>query len=304
MATLFTFPGQGSQRSGMLKSVYNQETKHLFTSASDILGFDVFDIDNDLSLKNNQNTQIAMTLCAIASAEMLIHRNIMPDYVLGLSIGAFSAVVVAGIISFEEGIRLVSLRGKLMSDAYPTDYGMAAIIGLSTQKTIQLIAQVASSTDAVYLANINTESQHIISGSLHALTVMCELAKKHQARSAKLIKVNVPSHCQLLTTQADQLLEAMAHVTFNRPTITYVSANRARTLFDPDIIKKDLALNMANQIQWWQTTEMLAERGVKLAVELSPGSVLTNLSKISMVTTQCLSFDNNTINTLKSLYER
>lgn len=305
MSILFTFPGQGSQKPGMLQKLnVNGVTQGVFEQASDMLGYNVFDLDLQAAQKNNKNVQVGLTVCAIACVELLASEGIQADYVLGLSIGAFPAAIASKMISFEQGLQLVSLRGKLMSDAYPTGYAMAAIIGLPLHKIQALINSVNQTHLPVYLANINTEYQYIISGPISSLEVICQQARLLQASSAKLMNVNVPSHCLLLEEQAQLLYQEIQTATFAPAQSTFVSANAARVIFKPELIKKDLAFNMAQQVKWWETAAMLNQRGVSMAIEMTPGSVLSKLCAASMPSTQCLSLETSSLNSIKVLADR
>ncbi|ASA54839.1 malonate decarboxylase subunit epsilon [Vibrio gazogenes] len=302
MATLFTYPGQGTQKAGMLTELNAFPLgQQILQQASDHLAQDILSLDNETALLNNRNTQVALTVCSYACSQILRDLGIEPDYVLGLSIGAFPAAISAGILTFEQGLDLVARRGELMASAYPQDYGMAAVIGLSLPVLQTLLRQAQAQGHPVFIANINTESQVVISGSVAALNAVCELALAKQATSAKLLKVNVPSHCELLAPQAEIFNQAFDGIDLARPKITYVSANAARVLYPTDRIRDDLAHNMARQVHWWETVAMLKERGVTLAIEMKPGSVLTNLCKASMPDTIAVAMASENLNNLVAL---
>ncbi|WP_417760978.1 ACP S-malonyltransferase [Shewanella sp.] len=305
MATLFTFPGQGTQKAGMLTALQQFDLgRQLLAQASDHFGENVLLLDSELALKNNRNTQVALTICGYAYASILRQRNIMPDYVLGLSIGAFPAAICAGIITFEQGLDLVAHRGELMASAYPAGYGMAAVIGLSLPVIQKFISDANALGHCLYVANINTESQVVISGKNESLSYLCELAIQCQATSARLLKVNVPSHCALLAAQAEVFARAFDSMALKRPQCTYVSANAARAMFQSDKICDDLTHNMARQVHWWETVAMLKERGVTLAIEMKPGSVLTGLCKTSMPETIAVAMESENIDNLAMLMQK
>ncbi|MFG0885673.1 ACP S-malonyltransferase [Vibrio sp. CJQ_6] len=305
MATLFTFPGQGTQKAGMLTELQSFPIgQALLTRASDHLGQNVLELDNETALLDNRNTQVALTICSYAYAEILRAMAIKPDYVLGLSIGAFPAAISAGIITYEHGLDLVSRRGELMSRAYPQGYAMAAVIGLPLPVLEQLLEAARAAGHVVYIANINTESQVVISGRVDSLQAVCEMALAKQAISARLLKVNVPSHCQLLADQAAQFAQAFDQVSIQRPKITYVSANAARVLVPLERIRDDLTHNMARQVHWWETVAMLKERGVTLAIEMKPGSVLTGLCKASMLDTISVAVESESLDNLAALMRK
>ncbi|MBF9001007.1 ACP S-malonyltransferase [Vibrio nitrifigilis] len=302
MAILFTFPGQGTQKAGMLTDLQQFPIgQQLLNRASHHLGQDVLELDNETALLNNRNTQVALTICSYAYAQILRDLGMKPEYVLGLSIGAFPAAISAGIISYEQGLDLVTRRGELMANAYPEGYAMAAVIGLPLPTLKQLLADATEQGHVVYIANINTESQVVISGRVDSLQAVCDLALTKQATSARLLKVNVPSHCALLANQAEQFSHAFESLEFKRPNITYVSANAARVLVPVERIRDDLTHNMARQVHWWETIAMLKERGVTLAIEMKPGSVLTGLCKASMPDTISVAAESENLANLAAL---
>lgn len=305
MSTLFTFPGQGAQKPNMLADLpKHPAVEVILKRASDVLGQSVYELDTEAALAFNRNVQVSMTIAACATHEWLVAEGVKPSYVLGLSIGAFSAAICAGVMSFEDGLKLVDLRGRLMQEAYPEGFGMAAIIGLPTQTVRQIVEQVQLTGKKAYIANINTESQTIISGDYQGLDYACQLATELHATKAKRLNVNVPSHCQLLEKQAEQLWQAIEAVEFKRPKVAYASASAARVLYDVEKIRHDLAYNMARQVKWWETAAMIDQRGVKLAIELTPGSVLTGLCKASMQQTYCTSLETTSLENSKALYQR
>ncbi|WP_068713008.1 ACP S-malonyltransferase [Vibrio tritonius] len=305
MATLFTFPGQGTQKAGMLSELNNFSIgQQILQQASEHLNQDILSLDNEEALLNNRNTQVALTVCSYAYAQILQSLAIKPDYVLGLSIGAFPAAITAGIITFEQGLDLVARRGELMAGAYPQGYGMAAVIGLNLTVLQTLLTEAQQQGYPVFIANINTESQVVISGSIEALDYVCELALAKQATSAKRLKVNVPSHCELLAPQAETFSHAFDGIELSRPKVTFVSANAARVLYPTDRICDDLTHNMARQVHWWETVAMLKERGVTLEIEMKPGSVLTGLCKASMPDTIAVAMESESLDNLVALQQR
>ncbi|MGO1296533.1 MAG: ACP S-malonyltransferase [Vibrio sp.] len=305
MATLFTFPGQGTQKAGMLHNLMAFDIgRQLIERASHHLQQDVLTLDTPHALENNRNTQVALTICSYAYAEILRAQEIEPDYVLGLSIGAFPAAISARCMDFEHGLSLVARRGELMAQAYPEGYSMAAIIGLPVATVSALIDEAAQANYLTYIANINTETQVVVSGGNDALDYLCQQALQKQASSARRLNVNVPSHCQLLAEQAEQFAHAFEPISLTRPTTTYVSANAARVLYPTARIRDDLIHNMARQVHWWETVAMLKERGVTLAIEMAPGSVLTGLCKASMPDTISIALDNENLSNLTALVRR
>ncbi len=173
MSSLFVFPGQGAQRVGMLHGLAPQ----VLDEAGDVLGEDVLQLDSAEALQSTRAVQLCLLIAGVAASRRLLELAPAPDYVAGLSIGAYPAAVVAGALGFEDALRLVSLRGELMQQAYPQGYGMTAIIGLDLAAVEALLAQVHSDRTPVYLANINADNQVVIAGSDEAMTDVARQAR-------------------------------------------------------------------------------------------------------------------------------
>jgi len=248
----------------------------LLEEASDSLGEQVLALDSQAALQSTRAVQLCLLLAGVAWARWLMQRSPAPDYVAGLSIGAYPAAVAAGALGFADAVRLVALRGELMQRAYPQGYGMTAVSGLDLASVERLLAEVGGE---VYLANLNSDNQIVIAGSD---TAMAEVAAKARSRGqgvARRLAVSVPSHCRLLDSPAAELAEAFANVALRRPRITYLSGSSARPIFDPQRLRDDLAGNMARLVDWRATLRTAYERGVRLHLEIPPGSVLSGLAR-------------------------
>ncbi len=268
MSSLLVFPGQGAQRPGMLQSLPAQ----VLDEASQALGEDVRALDGAKALESTRAVQLCLLIAGVAHARLLQYT---PDYVAGLSIGAYPAAVIAGALDFADAVRLVSLRGELMQQAYPQGYGMTAIIGPQLSTVEALLADIHSPDTPVYLANINADNQTVIAGSEAAMTLV---ARRIQGNGvARRLAVSVPSHCALLEQPARTL--AQAFVPLTAPRITYLSSTRARPIQNPEQLRDDLAFNMCRVVDWRGTVQSAYERGVRLQIELPPGAVLTGLSR-------------------------
>ena len=217
MSSLLVFPGQGAQRPGMLQAL----PADVLEQASDALGEDVRALDSAQALANTRAVQLCLLIVGVAHARQLQRT---PDYVAGLSIGAYPAAVIAGALDFADAIRLVSLRGELMQNAYPQGYGMTAIIGPELSTVEHLLTDIHSPDSPVYLANINADNQTVIAGSNAAMKRVADRIKGNGV--AKRLAVSVPSHCALLEQPAQVL--AQAFVPLKAPRITYLSSTRAR----------------------------------------------------------------------------
>lgn len=279
MSVLFTFPGQGAQKPGMLHALPDHpETARTLLEASRALARDVLALDTEAALRSTVAVQLCLLVAGVAMARVLAAHEAAPQMVAGLSIGAWPAAVTAGVLTFGDAVRLVELRGRLMEDAYPSGYGMTAIGGLTRQQLDPLVAQVHGPGREVYLANLNAPRQIVIAGQDAAMQAVAEIALTHGAQRAERLAVPVPSHCELLDAQSRTLGCAMDQVALARPGITYISSSQARALFDGQRIGADLAANMARPVLWADTVRHAWERGARLAIEMPSGSVLTKLT--------------------------
>lgn len=297
MSSLFVFPGQGAQRVGMLHGV----APRILDEAGAVLGEDVLRLDSAEALQSTRAVQLCLLIAGVAAARRLLEQAPAPDYVAGLSIGAYPAAVVAGALAFEDALRLVSLRGELMQQAYPQGYGMTAIIGLDLAAVEALLAQVHSETAPVYLANINADNQVVIAGSDGAMGLVAEKARSLGAGKACRLAVSVPSHCPLLEAPARTLAEAFAEVPVQAPTLGYLSGSRARSVINTEALRDDLAFNMCRVVDWRGTVQSAYERGVRLQIELPPGAVLTALARRVFEQGTVMAFDGARLDTLQAL---
>ncbi|MEE3878304.1 ACP S-malonyltransferase [Vibrio sp. YYF0003] len=301
MSILMTFPGQGTQRPNMISELpCHAEVELALQQVEEALGYSPTNFDSLDENSSNKDVQLALTISGYVQYRYLKAHGVQPNYMMGLSIGAFTAAICSGILDVQQGLNIVSLRGELMAQAYPSGYGMAAIIGLSQNQVSDLVLHSQEQGLCVYVANVNSENKTIVSGKLDDLDRICEQAIKAQAHSARRLNVSVPSHCELLASQAETLYAEMQKVPINRAESIYVSANRARVLHDAESIRRDLAFNMCQTVNLWDTLSMMGQRGVKLAMECAPGAVLTSLCQSSMNQTQCISLDSTNLdNTLE-----
>lgn len=279
MTTLLTFPGQGAQRAGMLHALPDHPVvMRTLDETTDVLGDDVLSLDSAQRLVSTISVQLCLLAAGVAMARCLIEEGAQVDAVAGLSIGAFAAAVIAGVVDYADALKLVALRARLMEEAYPHGYGMTAILGLEQAALERAVAEVNRADMPVYLANLNAPAQFVIAGSIPAMDRVATLAMEIGAHAAKPVAIAVPSHCPLLATQADALSRAFEGVHTRRPALQYFSASAARQLRDPERIAADLAHNMAVPVQWYETMQLARANGVRLAIEMPPGNVLTRLA--------------------------
>ncbi|WP_024695487.1 malonate decarboxylase subunit epsilon [Pseudomonas syringae] len=280
MSSLWVFPGQGAQQAGMLHQLPDDQTvRDCLQQACAALDEDVMALDTTPALQSTRAVQLCLLIAGVACARLLQARDCQPDYVAGLSIGAYPAAVIAGALAFEDAVRLVALRGELMQRAYPEGYGMTAVMGLDQAQVEAMIAQVHKAETPVFLANINAENQLVMAGSAEAMRQVGLLAKAAGAAAIKRLAVSVPSHCALLEAPARTLAEAFARVDLRKPNVRYLSGSTARPVMNPEKLRDDLAFNMCRVVDWRSTVETAYERGVRLQIELPPGAVLTGLAR-------------------------
>jgi len=275
MSSLFAFPGQGAQQVGMLHRL-PEGAGPLLEEASDTLGHQVLGLDSEQALQSTRAVQLCLLLTGVAWARRLLQQSPAPDYVAGLSIGAYPAAVTAGALAFADAVRLVALRGELMQRAYPQGYGMTALSGLDLASVERLLVEAGGE---VYIANLNSENQIVIAGSEAAMAAVAQRARGLGQGVARRLAVSVPSHCPLLDAPAAELAEAFAAVELRRPIITYLSGSSARPIHDPQRLRDDLAGNMARVVDWRATLRNAYERGVRLHLEIPPGSVLSGVAR-------------------------
>ena len=305
MSSLFAFPGQGAQKPGMLHRLPDQpEIAAALAEASDVLGEDALALDSTEALATTRAVQLCLLIAGVGGARVLMRDGLRPDYVAGLSIGAYAAAVTAGALDYADALRLVALRGELMQNAYPEGYGMTAILGLELAQVEGLLAQVQGPQAPVHLANINADNQIVIAGSDAAMAAVAQRAKALGASCARRLAVSVPSHSALLDGPAARLAEAFTAVTLRAPQLRYLSSTTARPITDPERLRDDLAFNMCRVVDWHGTLRTAYERGVRLRIELPPGSVLTGLARRVFDQGTLIAFDGARLDTLDVLLRR
>jgi [acyl-carrier-protein] S-malonyltransferase len=278
----FVFPGQGAQFAGMGKDLYERSAlaKELFEKANGILGYRITDImfeGTDEDLRQTKVTQPAVFLHSVISA-LCMGDEFKPEMTAGHSLGEFSALVAAGALSFEDGLRLVYARAMAMQKACELEPStMAAIIGLPDEKTEAICASV---TDEVCVpANYNCSGQIVISGSIKGIETACERMKEAGAKRALPLKVGGAFHSPLMEP-AKVELEAAIHATVINPPVCPVYQNvDALPHTDPSEIKKNLVAQLTASVRWTQTVRNMVTDGATDFTECGPGAVLQGLIK-------------------------
>jgi len=305
MSTLFTFPGQGAQRAGMLHELPQGEVvRDTLDQASAALQLDVLTLDNAAALRSTLATQLCLLVAGVAMARHLQHQGAVPDAVAGFSIGAYAAAVTASVISFDDALRLVDRRARLMAAAFPAGFGMLAVLGLPQPQLQALIALLHTPQAPLYLANLNAPTQLVVAGAEPALARLAGLAAAQGATDTRAIAISVPSHCALLADAASTLAQAMNKVRLSAPRLRYYSASLARALREPRRIADDLAHNMAVPVRWHETTLLASEHGARLLVEIPPGQVLTRLASAALPDGLAIAAAETRVDTITALVAR
>lgn len=276
----FLFPGQGSQRPGMLAHLRPTRigTESL-AEAAEVLAQSPLAFDSVEAQRGTRATQLGLLIAGVASARLLAEQNIEADFVAGHSVGAFAAAVHAQALRFDDGLRLVELRGRLMAQASPSGYGMAAIAGVP-ERTLQTWIEVARARGAVlYLANRNAARQFTVSGTESDLETLIAHARTHGASNALRLAVAAPSHSPLMDAVAEQMRIALHDTCVADARVPFATNRRARLETDSAAIGDDLASGVAHPVLWHEIVCALYERGVRTFIEMAPGKVLGNLAK-------------------------
>ena len=277
----YVFPGQGAQFTGMGKDLYDasEEAKILFEKANDILGFRITDImfeGEAEELKQTKVTQPAIFLHSTILAKLLGH-HFQLEMVAGHSLGEISALTAAGVLAFEDGLKLVSKRALAMQAACEAEPStMAAILGLDNEVVEGICEKVEG---IVVAANYNCPGQLVISGTVDAINDACELLKEAGARRALVLPVGGAFHSPLMEPARAELAKAIEATTFNTPICPVYQNVTASAVTDPNEIKENLVAQLTAPVRWTQTMHQMIADGVSGFTEVGPGKVLQGLVK-------------------------
>ncbi len=300
----FVFPGQGSQSVGMLTELAASypEVKHTFERASDVLGKDLWSIVADGpedELNQTHNTQPAMLAAGVAVWEVWCkHSQVRPSWMAGHSLGEYTALVCSDALSFEDAIKLVVARGRLMQEAVPPGVGaMAAILGLEDHQVVRVCADVAG-TEIVSAVNFNSPGQVVIAGHAAAVERAMLAAKVAGAKRATLLPVSVPSHCILMESAARKLNEQLQNTAIDTPKMTLIHNVDVASHSAPEVIRNALKEQLYKPVRWADSVKFMHDQGVTCFVECGPGKVLVGLNKRIAKNAEHLSIYNpETLNT-------
>lgn len=297
------FPGQGSQTVGMLAELAGdypivQET---FKEASEALGYDLWQLVKEGPVEELNKTW--QTQPALLTASVAVYRvwqqkypALKPDVMAGHSLGEYSALVCAGVLDFQDAVKLVELRGKLMQQAVPEGTGaMYAIIGLDNDAIINACKQ-AEQGEVVSAVNFNSPGQVVIAGVKAAVERAAALCKEAGAKRALPLAVSVPSHCALMKPAADQLSVSLESITLKEAVVSVLNNVDVKNEIEADAIRNALVRQLYSPVRWTETVEKMAQNGVEVLVEVGPGKVLNGLTKRIVDSLQAVS-----VNDVKSL---
>ena len=297
------FPGQGSQTVGMLAELADdypivQET---FKQASETLGYDLWQLVQEgpaEELNKTWQTQPALLTASVAVYRVWQQKypELKPEVMAGHSLGEYSALVCTGVLDFQDAVKLVELRGKLMQQAVPEGTGaMYAIIGLDNEAIINACKQ-AEQGEVVSAVNFNSPGQVVIAGAKAAVERAAALCKEAGAKRALPLAVSVPSHCALMKPAADQLSVSLESITLKAPTVSVLNNVDVKAETDADAIRNALVRQLYSPVRWTETVEKMSHSGVEVLVEIGPGKVLNGLTKRIVDSLQATS-----VNDVKSL---
>ncbi|MCB9260863.1 MAG: ACP S-malonyltransferase [Flavobacteriales bacterium] len=280
MKKAYVFPGQGAQFSGMGKDLYeNAEAKKLFDKANEILGFQITDVmfnGSDEDLKQTKITQPAVFLHSVILAKT--KPDFKPDMVAGHSLGEISALVAAGVLSFEDGLKLVSIRAMAMQRACELNPStMAAVLGLDDEVIEQVCSQI--NNEVIVAANYNCPGQLVISGSNEGVRIACEMLLEKGAKRALPLPVGGAFHSPLMEPAREELAAAINEAAFNTPVCPIYQNVSTVAETNPETIKANLIAQLTAPVKWTQSVQNMVSDGATDFVEVGPGKALQGMIK-------------------------
>ncbi len=285
MKKAFVFPGQGSQKVGMLKDLYEAYpvVKQTFEEADDALGFSLTKLcfegpDEDLMM--TYNTQPAILTASTACSRVLSQEGFEPDIVAGHSLGEYSALVAAKALTFADAVRTVRARGQFMQEAVPFgEGGMAAILGLDAEKIVDICQKISAEGGPVQAVNFNCPGQIVIAGAAKAVETAAEEMKAAGAKRAILLHVSAPFHSTLMEPAAARLADVLEDIAIADAQIPVVANVDGKVETDAAAIKAALVKQAASPVLWIDCCHTMVEFGAQVFVEVGPGKVLSGFNR-------------------------
>ncbi|MRX70560.1 ACP S-malonyltransferase [Bacillus lacus] len=294
----FLFPGQGSQAVGMGQEFYREGdvSKGIFDKADERLGYSLsslmFDGPQD-TLTLTYHAQPALLTASTAILQEVKKAGIQPDFTAGHSLGEYSALVAAGVLSFEDAVYAVRKRGELMDQAVPAGQGaMAAVLGLSASDLQEVTQTVTSQGKVVQLANLNCPGQIVISGTAEGVNAACSLAKEKGAKRTIPLVVSGPFHSSLMKPAAEEFQKVLNTISFHDASVKVISNVSAQPVISSSDIVDSLIKQLYSPVRWEESIKYMLNEGVTTFVEIGPGKVLSGLVKKIDRETEVLSIHN------------
>lgn len=281
--TAIIFPGQGAQKVGMAQDLYNNndQATEILTSAANTLDFDVLETmftDEEGKLGETENTQPA--LLTHSSALLAALKNLNPDFTMGHSLGEYSSLVAADVLSFEDAVKIVRKRGQLMAQAFPTGVGsMAAVLGLDFDKVNEICKSLSSDDKIIEPANINCPGQIVVSGHKPLIDELVEKGKSLGAKRVMPLAVSGPFHSSLMKVIEEDFSSYINQFEWRDAKFPVVQNVNAQGETDKEVIKSNMVKQLYSPVQFINSTEWLIDQGVDHFIEIGPGKVLSGLIK-------------------------
>lgn len=301
------FPGQGSQSPGMLSDHFSSLPifDEVFSQANEILGIDFKNLINEGSAEELSSTEITQPLLLTANYAIWKSLGIQPEEVslmAGHSLGEYSAYVAAETLSFEDALKLVSLRATYMQQAVPEgEGGIAAILGLNREQLSSVCDEVTAKGNLVSMANLNSDTQIVISGTKQGVDLAVNLSKERGAKRAVPLAMSVPSHCKLMTPASIQFTEELNKINFSEPKTKVIQNFSVEHSDDPEIIKNNLVSQLYSPVRWVEIMDLYEQANISHFYECGPGKVLCGLIKRKFKDTEINSLEDiNILNSIKA----
>ena len=308
MKRAFLFPGQGAQSVGMGKDFYEkyEEARKIYDKASEISGMDIKKIcfeGPEEELMKTENTQIAILTTSLAILEVLRLHNIEAQIATGLSLGEYTALIYSGVISFEDGIKLIKKRGYYMQHLLPNKkFEMAAVIGLNSSKIEEVCKQIEKTGKFITPANYNCKIQTVISGEECAINEATIKLKELGAKRVIPLKTSGPFHTKKLEKAKEEYSKELDKITFNKGKVKVIKNIDGNYYLENENLKQILAEHIVNPVRFDKTIELMENENIDEYIEIGPGKAVTGFIKKDIK--EAKTYNINNIETLENYYTR